>query len=378
VKVKCGGRSIFVDQECRKKQAMKQSIYWVVAAAAILLLNQNAPAGIVDFEDVPLAPESYYDGADLAGEFTSQGATFNNAFTDFGGGFTTWEGWACSNTTDATTPGFGNQYSAIAGSGWDHSANYGVAFTNTFVVPAPIVTLPTGTIPLSLRVTNTTYAALSMRDGDSFAKKFGGASGDDPDWFLLTITGLNAADVPIGDVESYLADYRSSDNAQDYILGEWKNVDLTSLAGAAKLSFVLTSSDVGTFGINTPTYFAMDDLSVTRILGDVNSDNVVNIFDVNLVSSHWESQGPAADANGDGIVNVFDINMISVHWGDNLDPGAAAVPEPGTFALLCCGTAVLAAARRWRQRNRSRDHRGRVHFSAIERHVADQSMDRGL
>jgi hypothetical protein len=39
-----------------------------------------------------------------------------------------------------------------------------------------------------------TYAALSMRDGDGFAKQFGGASGDDPDYFLLTITGRDALD----------------------------------------------------------------------------------------------------------------------------------------------------------------------------------------
>jgi hypothetical protein len=33
-----------------------------------------------------------------------------------------------------------------------------------------------------------------MLNGDSFAKKFGGASGNDPDFFKLTIIGKNAAE----------------------------------------------------------------------------------------------------------------------------------------------------------------------------------------
>jgi len=312
---------------------MKYSISLAIAVATVLAACNNVRAAIVDFEDLTLANESYYDGADMAGKFTSRGAEFNNAFTDFGGGSTVWEGWAYSNKTDTTTPGYGNQYSAYAGSGDNQSANYGVAFTNTFVVPAPIVTLPTGAIPLSLRVTNVTYAALSMRDGDSFAKKFGGTSGDDPDWFLLSISGLDAASQSVGSVETYLADYRSAENAQDYILNEWQNVDLTSLVGAVKLSFALTSSDVGAFGMNTPAYFAMDDLNVTRVLGDVNFDNAVNIFDINLVSSHWDGAGPAGDANGDGAVNIFDINIISANWGESAGGVAAAVPEPSSAAL---------------------------------------------
>ena len=38
--------------------------------------------------------------------------------------------------------------------------------------------------------TNTTYTALSMLNGDGFAKQFGGASGTDADWYNITIEGL--------------------------------------------------------------------------------------------------------------------------------------------------------------------------------------------
>ncbi len=48
---------------------------------------------------------------------------------------------------------------------------------------------------------------------------------------------------------------------------------------------------------------------------DVNQDGVVDIFDVNLISSNWGSEGPAGNVNGDDEVDIFDINAVSAHWG---------------------------------------------------------------
>jgi hypothetical protein len=42
-------------------------------------------------------------------------------------------------------------------------------------------------------------------------------------------------------------------------------MDLTSLGGAKSLSFDYASSDVGQFGINTPLYFAMDNLTLSVV-----------------------------------------------------------------------------------------------------------------
>lgn len=225
-------------------------------------LGRAGPArasNIVDFEDLPLAPESFYNGADGAGGFSSRGAFFNNSFTDFGD-FSVWSGWAYSNVTDNGTPGFGNQYSAIPGSGTGGSPNYAVAFAPTS--GDAYIELPQATWPQSIMVTNSTYAYYSMLNGDAFARRFGGESGDEPDFFLLTISGLDGAGEALGTAEVYLADYRFADNRLDYLLDEWTHVDLSSLAGATTLSFGLESSDVGPFGINTPTYFAVDNLRV--------------------------------------------------------------------------------------------------------------------
>ena len=76
------------------------------------------------------------------------------------------------------------------------------------------------------------------------------------------ITGLDAANNPIAapPVTFYLADFRSADPAQDYIVNDWRFVDVSSLVsgGAARFSFSLESSDVGPWGMNTPAYFAVD------------------------------------------------------------------------------------------------------------------------
>ena len=211
-------------------------------------------AQAADFQDLTLAPNSAYNGSDGAGGFTSHGVFFaNNYNTTFG----SWSGFAYSNKTDTTTAGFANQYSAIPGAGAGGSSIYGVSYTGS---NDTIVTLPAGRSVASASLTNTTYAYLSMRDGDGFAKKFGGVSGTDPDFLKLTINGLDATNVVIGSVDFYLADFRSAVNAEDCILSSWAEVDLSSLSAARKLSFELSSSDNGTFGMNTPSYFAIDNL----------------------------------------------------------------------------------------------------------------------
>jgi len=155
---------------------------------------------------------------------------------------------------DTTTPGFANQYSNITGSGAGGSAGFGIAFSDSTIL------LPTARTVLGAEVTNTTYAALSMLNGDAFAKQFGGATGTDPDFFRLLIEGIDEVGVSTGVVELMLADYRFTDNSLDFILDQWTYVDLTGLGIVRELRFAFESSDVGGFGINTPTYFAIDNL----------------------------------------------------------------------------------------------------------------------
>ena len=236
---------------------MRKTLVVPMALSICWLVANSARAVTVDFEEIALSPESAKNNT-LG--FVSRGAAFNNTFTDFGNGFTSWTGFSPSNRTDIVTPGYLNQYSAyqLPGGGGDQSPNYAVAYWSEFD-PA-IIILPAGAQLSSIRVTNTTYAALSMQTGDAFAKKFGGATGADADFFLLKFTGWNAADQPIGSVDFYLADFRAAEHSLDYIISQWTTVDLSGLANARKLSLSFDSSDKGQFGINTPTYVALDNL----------------------------------------------------------------------------------------------------------------------
>jgi len=238
----------------------------LVLALALVALAAPAQAVEIDFEDVganlPIDEMFYYNGADGAGGFVSRGAHFNNTFTDFGGGCC-WEGWAYSQMSDTSTPGFGNQYSAFPGAGASGSATYGVGYPGSSGSEGiTTITFASERTLDGAYFANTTYAALSILNGDMFTDPFGGPSGDEPDWLLLTIAGYDGAGAPSGSVELYLADYRFADNAMDYVLAEWLWVDLTGLGSAASIDFVLSGSDMGDWGLNTPAYFALDGVRV--------------------------------------------------------------------------------------------------------------------
>lgn len=172
----------------------------------------------------------------------------------FGGGFT------YSNCTDVETPGYMNM-SAFAGSGYGDDT-YLLANSSSFTPASVTQGQHASFAPREAYFTNATYAALSMLQGDAVAKKFGGADGTDPDWFRLVIRGYLQGEPTAEPVVFYLADYRSDNPAEDYVVKDWTRVDLTPLGVVDSLAFELESSDTGDWGINTPTYFCMDHLVV--------------------------------------------------------------------------------------------------------------------
>ena len=226
-------------------------------AAAIFFapLCRSAFGNVSDFSDLTLNPNSYVNNT----TFASHGISFNNSYDATYG---SWSGFSYSNVADSATPGFGNQYASYPGGGVRGAGGiYAVAY------PTSTINLPAGQHPVSVDLTNTTYAALSMKNGDTFAKKFGGSTGDDPDYFDVTLTGYTGADATgsvTHAVTFYLADYRFADHSKDYIVSQWTPVDLTSLGdNTTSIDLSFASSDIGTYGINTPTYVALSDLTTT-------------------------------------------------------------------------------------------------------------------
>ncbi|MEX0652494.1 MAG: DUF4465 domain-containing protein [Phycisphaeraceae bacterium] len=230
---------------------LRFSIGCAVAGTAMMSLTLTAAAAdvTVDFHDLSLPADSYYNGSDEAGGFTSRGVHFA---TDWGidelFNFEYWSGFAYSNIDDTTTAGHGNQFAAFTGSAAS-SEIYAVGFGTA------TLTLPTATTVRSAHLTNTTYAALSMRDGDGFASAF--AEGD---WFAVTVTGLDANENETGAIDIYLADFRSADSNDHYILDQWAETDLQALGEVSQLRFAVDSSNA-----NTPAYFALDELTVAEV-----------------------------------------------------------------------------------------------------------------
>lgn len=235
---------------------MKKFAIAGLVTATLTCLSPAHAALVSTFDDLPLAPNSVFaPGSSTL--FTSGSASFQHVFDDFGGGCCA-GGWTYSNRTDVTTAGFLNAGSAIPGSGVDGSANYGVAYLGddrtrvSFAAPS----LLSGGY-----FTNTTYTYLAVKDGNDGAGFVKGPFSDTgfnggPDFLRLTITGRDASDAVTGSVDFLLA------NGDD-VVADWTWVDLQSLGLVSALSFSMASSDSGAFGINTPAYFALDDLTLS-------------------------------------------------------------------------------------------------------------------
>jgi hypothetical protein len=261
-----------------------------------LLLSIGAAAQTTsDFENLTLTPNSHYDGSTGGGAFTSGNAIFQNSYNS---SWMYWEsGFAYSNEGDtALSPAdyMTQLFQTKAGKGNAGSSNFVIGQQGAIV---NLIGSPISPQVDHIYVTNSTYAFNSMTLGDSFAKKFGdtlnsphsaaGVHGSFPDWFKLSITGFRSGNVLTDTVNFYLADYRFSDNSMDYIVRDWQLVDLTSLGNVDSLLFLLSSSDNGSFGMNTPAFFCLDDL---RTL-----DQSIGINEVNMQMQYNVYPNPFAD-----------------------------------------------------------------------------------
>ncbi|KAA6341400.1 hypothetical protein EZS27_010790 [termite gut metagenome] len=184
---------------------------------------------------------------------------FNHYYSEgeyggFGGGF------IYTNYTDIATPGYSN-LSAITGKGQSGSV-YLTSNTNSFT-PAGITNLQPGTYKFTgAWVTNSTYAYLTVKDGNDgntepWVKKFAA-----DDYFILTATGYDSHSKSIGKVNFYLADFR---NGKSDVVNTWTWVDLTPIASAEYIEFEMSSTDNSGEYMNTPSYFCMDDITLSEI-----------------------------------------------------------------------------------------------------------------
>ena len=157
-------------------------------------------------------------------------------------------GFSLSNVQDSISPGPDNRYASFPGAGANGSSNYLVASGSTSFTASGTIT--------SIDIAPTTFTAIAILDGDDGGGNFvGGALPDLNGFFNLIISGNNSADqiiVPFGD-------YRNGANIAPSEF--FQTIDVSSL-NSNTLSFNYDGDDIGDFGLNTPTFFAADNIVV--------------------------------------------------------------------------------------------------------------------
>ena len=269
--------------------------------------NGLAPAEglqVATFEDIEIGDEGHMsvstEADDERTDFVSGGYKFaTGCMHDYS--YWYWFGYA--NETDNDYKSLDDQWKNIVGGGYDGSQNYGVAYAAAFNGPCYVTLLSDepAVVP-GFYITNSSYAYTSMTNGDASAKKF-----EQGDWFLLTITGYGDNDEVTGTKEYYLADLRDADKA--YIISDWRYVDLSSLGKVCKLGFELTSSDNGSWGMNTPAYFCFDDFGAEgeEVLPEKNVATAIS----NVVNGQ-SSNGECFDLNGRRISSPFTLHSSPI------------------------------------------------------------------
>ena len=300
--------------------------------ASALFIGANIQAQqVIDFESVSLNPESYDNGSTGSVNFDFGDINLSNSYDDTWG---SWSGFSISNVTDNTTPGYDNQYSAFTGSG-NNSDNYAVFYPSGEIVAEQSLNL--GITGLS--ITNATYAAISMRDGDMFGKQFGSINGADgnpdgtngEDFFKVWIIGWDYTETMSDSIEFYLADYRFADDQDDYIVDEWINIDFSTsfYFYVGKLTFRLESSDNGAWGMNTPAYFSIDDIRYETNL----SVTETALTDVDVFPNPVKDKITVRGEHGDLVVRDMSGRTLIVRNHDQLSFIDFSSFSAGTYFL---------------------------------------------
>ena len=246
----------------------------------VAVINGGTPYIVSDLSnflttsDTTLLPDANSGIPDSEGmiySFFSTGIfNFNNSYSTAYGGLYN-DGFVISNMQNDTVQNY--DHSAITVGGMEGpGSTYLSAFYAGYGINRCVIEL-NDTIARKIEglyITNSTTSVISMQNGDFLAKKFGGISGTDPDWFKITAIGYNG-DTETERAEFYLADFRSSISSEDYIVSDWRWFELAPLGEITKVEFVLSSSDTGDYGMNTPAYFCMDMITVRGSTEDTSS-----------------------------------------------------------------------------------------------------------
>lgn len=247
---------------------MKKLFYSLILTAfavspAVAQQSSNGVATFENIDGITLNSDSVYYGSveNATGSYSyvSWGdtiTTYNEAFKQgpftFTGSYTpawgSWTGFAISACKDTTFQSYilGQFHNVAAGA--YQGDNYCVVYGST-----DSIIVDEGTSLRGLYLTNSAYSRHSFAIGDKFTTPFTA----DSCYFQVSIIGVKD-DGSTVNKDITLANYH--DGAVDYI-ANWQWVDLSEFGEVRALKFNFTGSDTGAWGLNTPAYVCIDNLT---------------------------------------------------------------------------------------------------------------------
>lgn len=213
---------------------------------------------VISFENQTLNADGFWCGDETGTEFDNwgskgyaciyveQGVTFNTNYTP---SWASWMGYAISSRTETTfanatmTP---DQFNNITG-----RAHTGKNFcvVQTY---GETINLSEPAVVRGFWYTNNAWTVYAILNGDGMTPgKF-----DTTDWLKCTVTGTTASgttatvDIDLAKEGTYVQD--------------WQWADLSALGKVVSLSFSFTGSKNNDYGLTTPAYMCIDDLTLVK------------------------------------------------------------------------------------------------------------------
>lgn len=183
-------------------------------------------------------------------------------------GGTSWDGFTLSKKNTDT----GNQFECVAKGGLEgegtpfvvgyYSEYYANNNTDGYTT-SNFIEFSEDYYPKEVYICQSSNTLKALKEGMTPARPF-----TDKDTLALIITGINNQYEEVGKSVVYHLAVDGKFNQG------WEKVDLSSLDACNGLSFRMTSTDKGQLGINTPTYFALDGLTISTEKVETGIQNV--------------------------------------------------------------------------------------------------------
>jgi hypothetical protein len=286
-----------------------------------------------------------------------------------------WDGFTICKSSYNATGGLEHQWSNMAGGGVNVTADgvsvdpekpYVIAFWSWFYEdPSLTIMFDDGNAydVKGMYINNTPYAYYCCAEGNSFARPLN----QEGDYFKVIAHGVHEDDSE-STIEFELCGFH---NGQFSGITDWTWWDMSELGKVVKIYFTMESTDTGDYGMNTPAYFAMDQLTVTTpdpayyVAGGFNNWGALEIteegatFDVvedpaDVESKEFKIKTPTADGGWNWLggidnnnVGYFEVTEGMMTAGTEIELYAndEAVPNYANFRLPGSGNYTITLAK---------------------------------